>query len=129
MILSRYQRKILCKKEMPAPFGEEKFNLIYIYSGFRVKPFGWNRTISSGRFDVWGSLSLPSSSQNLKPLATAKVTISGDLDCCRFGKKPPPAPLPFFSLGQQHKLCLAVTWDAYLGEGKKQLHFMWSWQI
>jgi hypothetical protein len=31
MILSRYQRKILCKKEMPAPFGEEKFNLIYIY--------------------------------------------------------------------------------------------------
>jgi len=31
MILSRYQGKILCKKEMPAPFGEEKFNLIYIY--------------------------------------------------------------------------------------------------
>jgi hypothetical protein len=41
---------------------------------------------------VWGSLSLPSSSQNLKPLATAKVTISGDLDCCRFGKKPPSPP-------------------------------------
>jgi hypothetical protein len=101
MKLSRYQGKILWKKEMPAPFGEEKFNLIY--SGFRVKPFGCNRTISAATLpsSLVGLMCevpcsfLPSSFQTLKPLATAKVTISGDLDCCRFGKKhTPPPPLP-----------------------------------
>jgi len=96
MLSSRYQGKILWKKEMTGPFGEAKFNLIY--SGFRVKPFGCNRSISAGTLpsSLVGLMCkvpcsfLPSFSQTLKPLATAKVAISGDLD----SPPPPPPPRP-----------------------------------
>jgi hypothetical protein len=96
MKLSRHQGKILWKKGNACPFWGGKIQLNIYW----VKPFGCNRTISADilpssfvglMWEVPCSF-LPPSFQTLKPLAIAKVTISGDLDCCRFGKKQTPPP-------------------------------------